>query len=100
MLSDCRRRYDAIIQTYEQLTEMVLNSIRLEIGSRIICNLASSMQKVGLAPAAQTSNADGQGDFCPESEALEPDADVDNLTTVLLESEEIVSRTLSSEDRE
>lgn len=45
-------------------------------------------------------SAEYQGDFCPESEALEPDADVDNLTTVLLESEEIVSRTLAPEDRE
>lgn len=40
------RRYDAIIQTYEQLTEMVLNTIRLEMRCRIMCNLASSMQKV------------------------------------------------------
>lgn len=46
------------------------------------------------------SIADWQGDFRPESEALEPDADVENLTTVLLGCEEIVSRTLSVEDRE
>lgn len=94
------RRYDAIIQTYEQLTEMVLNTIRLEVRCRIMCNLASSMQTVRTWPWSWRQSADCQGDFRPESEALEPDADVENLTIVLLESEEIVTRTLSSEDRE
>lgn len=40
------RRYDAIIQTYEQLAEMVLNTMRLEIRCRVMCNLGSLMQKV------------------------------------------------------
>jgi hypothetical protein len=44
--------------------------------------------------------SDNQGDFRPESEALEPDADIVDLTTVLLESEEVASRTLVGEDRE
>lgn len=50
-----------------------------------------------LSPKASTDN---QGDFRPESEALEPDADIVDLTTVLLESEEVASRTLVAEDRE
>jgi exocyst complex component 4 len=40
------RRYDAIIQTYEQLAEMVLNTMRLEIRCRVMCNLGSLMHKV------------------------------------------------------
>ena len=40
------RRYDAIIQTYEQLAEMVLNTMRLEIQCRVMCNLGSLMHKV------------------------------------------------------
>lgn len=43
-----RRRYQAIIQTYEQLAEMVVNAIRLEIRCRVMCNIGASMQKVSL----------------------------------------------------
>lgn len=42
------RRYQAIIQTYEQLAEMVVNAIRLEIRCRVMCNIGASMQKVSL----------------------------------------------------
>lgn len=62
-----------------------------------MCNLGSLMNKV---TAAGRSDIDEQGDFRPESEALEPDADIVDLTTVLLESEEVASRTLVKEDRE
>lgn len=40
------RRYEAIVQTYEQLTEMVLNTMRLEIRGRVVCNLSAALQKV------------------------------------------------------
>jgi hypothetical protein len=41
-----------------------------------------------------------KGDFRPDGEALEPDADIVDLTAVLLESEEVASKTLSNEDKE
>ncbi|ORY27686.1 Sec8 exocyst complex component-specific domain-domain-containing protein [Naematelia encephala] len=78
------QRFEAIIQTYEQLAEMVLNTIRLEARCRVICNLGASLRK---------------GDFRLESEALEPDPDVVDLNVSLVETEAVASLTLSEEDR-
>ncbi|KAK4685429.1 exocyst complex component 4, partial [Tremellales sp. Uapishka_1] len=78
------RRYEAIIQTYEQLVEMVLNTMRLEIRCRVICNLSASLRK---------------GDFRLESEALEPDPDIVDLNTTLTESDEITTQILSDQDK-
>ncbi|OWZ70298.1 hypothetical protein AYX14_04331 [Cryptococcus neoformans] len=77
------QRYQAIIQTYEQLAEMVVNAIRLEIRCRVMCNIGASMQK---------------GDFRLESEALEPDSDILDLNTSLIEFEELAQRTISPDD--
>ncbi|WWC87558.1 uncharacterized protein L201_002448 [Kwoniella dendrophila CBS 6074] len=77
------QRYEAIIQTYEQLAEMVLNTIRLEIRCRVICNLSASLRK---------------GDFRLESEALEPDSDILDLNASLMEIEEIAERTILGDD--
>ncbi|WVW79702.1 hypothetical protein I302_101672 [Kwoniella bestiolae CBS 10118] len=77
------QRYEAIIQTYEQLAEMVLNTIRLEIRCRVICNLGASTRK---------------GDFRLESEALEPGPDVLDLNGSLMEIEEIAERTILGDD--
>ena len=76
---------------------MVLNTMRLEIRCRVMCNLGSLMHK---ACHETGTLANDQGDFRPESEALEPDADIVDLSTVLVESEEVASRTLVAEDRE
>ncbi|WVQ83526.1 hypothetical protein IAT38_005667 [Cryptococcus sp. DSM 104549] len=78
------QRFQAIILTYEQLAEMVLNTIRLEIRCRMICNLGASLRK---------------GDFRLESEALEPDSDVLDLNANLNETEELAERTIATEDR-
>ncbi|OCF43069.1 exocyst complex component 4 [Kwoniella heveanensis CBS 569] len=77
------QRYQAIIQTYEQLAEMVLNTIRLEIRGRVICNLGASLRK---------------GDFRLESEAFEPDPDVLDLNVSLMEIEAIAERTILGDD--
>ncbi|WVF66723.1 hypothetical protein IAT40_001465 [Kwoniella sp. CBS 6097] len=77
------QRYQAIIQTYEQLAEMVLNTIRLEIRGRVICNLGASLRK---------------GDFRLESEAFEPDPDVLDLNASLMEIEAIAERTILGDD--
>jgi exocyst complex component 4 len=76
---------------------MVLNTMRLDIRCRIMCNISSSMLKVRCFAVWY---ADEKGNFQPETESLEPDADVVDLTTVLLDSEEVASRTLSMEDKE
>lgn len=77
------QRYQAIIQTYEQLAEMVVNAIRLEIRCKVMCNIGASMQK---------------GDFRLESEALEPDSDILDLNASLVEFEELAQRTISPDD--
>ncbi|WVR04091.1 hypothetical protein IAU60_001090 [Kwoniella sp. DSM 27419] len=77
------QRYEAIIQTYEQLAEMVLNTIRLEIRGRVLCNLGAALRT---------------GDFRLESEAFEPDPDVLDLNHSLMDIEEIAERTILGED--
>ncbi|KAL1410158.1 exocyst subunit [Vanrija albida] len=79
------QRFGAIVQTYQQLIDMTLNTMRLEVRGRVLCNLSASLQ---------------QGDFRLESEALEPDPDVTDLNTSLMEADEIVSRALSPADKE
>ncbi|WWD16813.1 hypothetical protein CI109_101245 [Kwoniella shandongensis] len=83
LTSAMAQRYQAIIQTYEQLAEMVLNTMRLEIRCRAICNLGASLRK---------------GDFRLESEAFEPDPDVLDLNTSLMETEEHAERTITADD--
>ncbi|ODN76972.1 hypothetical protein L202_05535 [Cryptococcus amylolentus CBS 6039] len=78
-------RYRAIIQTYEQLAEMILNTIRLEIRCRVMCNLGAFLQN---------------SDFRLESEALEPDSDILDLNTNLVEAEELVRNAVSCDDHE
>lgn len=63
---------------------MVLNTVRLEIRGRVICNLSASMRK---------------GDFRLESEALEVDPDILDLTQHLSSCDDVTERTLSPEDR-
>lgn len=64
---------------------MVLNTMRLEIRCRVLCNLGASLRN---------------GDFRLESEALEPDPDVTDLSAHLTESDDLSTRTLSDQDRE
>lgn len=90
------RRFDAIIQTFEQLADMILNTIRLEIRSRVICNLSASMRKVS---GVQTCPTDVKGDFRLESEALEVDPDILDLAQHLSSADAVTESTLSSEDR-
>ena len=94
------RRYEAIVQTYEQLAEMVLNTMRLEIRCRVICNLSASFRSRKVHRPPENVEAEVfQGDFRLESEALEPDPDVIDLNTSLTESEEIATSTLCEDDQ-
>ncbi|EIW69172.1 hypothetical protein TREMEDRAFT_31499 [Tremella mesenterica DSM 1558] len=79
------QRYEAIVQTYEQLAEMVLNTIRLEIRCRVVCNLGASLRT---------------GEFRLESESFEPDPDVVDLNGSLTECDDVVSATLVDADRD
>lgn len=44
------RRYEAIVQTYEQLAEMIVNTIRLEIRCRVMCNVGASVRARQVIP--------------------------------------------------
>lgn len=79
------QRFEAIIQTYEQLTEMVLNTLHMEIRCRVMCNLAASSAK---------------GDFRLESEALEPDPDILDLTGRLTEFDSLAQASTSNLDHQ
>lgn len=79
------QRFEAIVQTYEQLVAVTLNTLHLEVRCRVLCNLSSSLQRA---------------DFHLESEAFEPDPDVVDLNTTLMEMDDIASKTLSAADHE
>lgn len=78
------QRFEAIIQTFEQLAEMILNTLRLEARCRVMCNLSASFAK---------------GDFFLESEALEPDTDTVDLAARLVEFDRLTQHTLSDSDK-
>ena len=98
-VSDLHRRYEAIIQTFEQLTEMVINTMRLEIRCRIMCNLGASLRTVRRDTRQAKADLE-QGEFRLESESLEPDPDIIDLNTTLSESEDLATSTLCDDDRE
>lgn len=79
------QRFEAIVQTYEQLIAVTLNTMHLEVRCRVLCNLGASLQRA---------------EFFLESEALEPDSDVVDLNTTLMEMDDIASKTLSDADHE
>ncbi len=100
---DVSRRYEAIVQTYEQLAEMVLNAMRLEIRCRVICNTGASLRSRKVNRAVRLyglRSADAkQGDFRLDSEALEPDPDIFDLSSSLTESDELAASTLCDDDQ-
>ncbi|BEI80172.1 hypothetical protein CcaverHIS002_0107010 [Cutaneotrichosporon cavernicola] len=77
------QRFKAIVQTYEQLIEGALNTLHLEVRCRVLCNLYASLQR---------------SEYFLESEALEPDPDVVDLNTSLMEMDHIASKTLSASE--
>lgn len=79
------QRFEAIVQTYEQLIEGALNTLHLEVRCRVLCNLYASLQR---------------GEYFLESEALEPDPDVVDLNSTLMEMDDIASKTLSATEHE
>lgn len=79
------QRFEAIVQTYEQLIEGALNTLHLEVRCRVLCNLYASLQR---------------SEYFLESEALEPDPDVVDLNTSLMEMDDIASKTLSASEHE
>ena len=79
------QRFEAIIQTYEQLTEMILNTVRLDIRCRVICNINAAFKT---------------GDLGLDSEALEPDPDIVDLADHLIQYDSLSQRTLSIPDHQ
>lgn len=78
------RRYDAIIQTYEQLANMVLFTIRLELRCRVICYVDAAMSK---------------GSYQMECDAFEPDPHVIDLNTILVDCDEAAAMTIPDKER-
>lgn len=79
------QRFEAIVHTYQQLVAVTLNTMHLEVRCRVLCNLTSSLLRA---------------DLHLESEALEPDPDVVDLNTTLMDMDDIASKTLSDADHE
>jgi len=73
-------RFQALLKTYEQLTEFIIYTIRIDIQCRIIhyMNLASR-----------------HGNYCPDREVGEPDPHIIDLNLELGNCDDIISTTIS-----
>ncbi|TFK36881.1 Sec8 exocyst complex component-specific domain-containing protein [Crucibulum laeve] len=78
-------RFQALVKTYEQLSSMMLDTIRIDIRCRAVYYIDSALL---------------QGNYCPAYDATEPDPQIGQLNAELVECDESVSTNLPEKDRQ
>lgn len=78
-------RFNALLKTYEQLSELILHTIRVDIHCRTIYHLESALRS---------------GNYHIEHEASEPDPHVNELNTEMGEIDDFVSMALPKHERQ
>ncbi|KAL0951436.1 hypothetical protein HGRIS_008128 [Hohenbuehelia grisea] len=78
-------RFQALLKTYEQLAEVVLHTIRIDVRCRVMHYLDLSMRN---------------GNYQLDREATEPDANISDLNTELVQCEDIVSVHLPKKEQQ
>ncbi|CAL1695106.1 unnamed protein product [Somion occarium] len=78
-------RFQALHKTYEQLSEVILHTIRVDIRCRVIHHLDLAVR---------------QGNYCIDVEALEPDPYITDLNAELSKCDDFASTTLPEADRQ
>ncbi|KAG6855659.1 hypothetical protein H0H87_012345 [Tephrocybe sp. NHM501043] len=78
-------RFQALLKTYEQLSGLILDTIRIDVRCRTIYYLESSMR---------------QGEYCIDSDANEPDPRIVNLNAELIKCDDFVSTCLPMRERQ
>ncbi|KAG5647569.1 hypothetical protein DXG03_008922 [Asterophora parasitica] len=79
------RRFQALLKTYEQLSGLILDSIRIDVRCRTIFYLDSATR---------------QGDYSIGSEASEPDPHIVDLNAELVKCDDFVSTCLPARERQ
>ncbi|KAH8099379.1 Sec8 exocyst complex component-specific domain-containing protein [Cristinia sonorae] len=77
-------RFQALLKTYEQLSEAILHTIHVDVRCRVMHHLNLALQS---------------GNYRIEQEATEPDPHITDLNIELSKCDEIVLRTLPAEER-
>ncbi|GLB35982.1 putative vacuolar-sorting protein 54, of GARP complex [Lyophyllum shimeji] len=78
-------RFQALLKTYEQLSGLILDSIRIDVRCRTISYLESAMR---------------QGDYSIDSEASEPDPHIVDLNAELVKCDDFLSTSLPKRERQ
>ncbi|THH28293.1 hypothetical protein EUX98_g5894 [Antrodiella citrinella] len=77
-------RFQALLKTYEQLSEAILHTLHVDVRCRVMHHLNLALRS---------------GNYRIEQEATEPDPHVTDLNIELSKCDEIISRTLAAEER-
>lgn len=96
------RRFQALLKTYEQLSNFVLDTIRLDLRCRAIHYLDSSMRNVSnqLFPYTNLKIDLFQGTYDSNYEPNEPDPYIADLNMELVQCDESMSIHLPKKERE
>ncbi|KNZ72347.1 putative exocyst complex component sec8 [Termitomyces sp. J132] len=78
-------RFQALLKTYEQLSSLILDTIRIDVRCRTIYYLDSSMR---------------QGNYSIDGETMEPDPRIGDLNTELVKCDDLVSTCLPAQERQ
>ncbi|KAG5353237.1 hypothetical protein C0989_009200 [Termitomyces sp. Mn162] len=78
-------RFQALLKTYEQLSSLILDTIRIDVRCRTIYYLESSMR---------------QGNYSIDGETMEPDPRIGELNTELVKCDDLVSTCLPARERQ
>jgi len=82
---DMSLRFQALLKTYQQLAELILDTIRIDIRCRTIYYLDSAMRR---------------GNYCIDREAGEPDPHVIDLNTELGKCDDFLSTALPKKEQQ
>ncbi|KAG6830294.1 hypothetical protein H0H92_001372 [Tricholoma furcatifolium] len=83
-LTLCTSRFQALLKTYEQLSDLILNTIRIDVRCRTIYYLDSSMR---------------QGDYHISCDPIAPDSRIVDLNAELVKCDDFVSTFLPIRER-
>lgn len=96
-----QRRFSALQKTYEQLSESILHTVRVDIRCRVWHHLDLALRHVSslLRVLLHILTVCGQGNYFIDQEASEPDPHVVDLNADLVKCDDYASSTLPAKER-
>jgi exocyst complex component 4 len=94
-------RYQALLKTYEQLSSLILDTIRIEVRCRTMYYIDSAMRHVEtlLSMSNFSDLFFWQGNYTLEGEAGEPDFYIMDLNRELAQCDEFLEKSLPEKQR-